>query len=719
MIEFNKKIQEHFESMSKTGKLFRVDITGHTIWDLYLNSFLPEDNPIFRSPESSTHNCNHCKSFIRRYGNIVSIDENNKIVTLFDIDTTDEFSSVAKALSKAISNSPIKDVFFETFEELKSLPYEKCSTTSTIFQLGVDKNFKQYNKAEAEAYGGVKDGQIKEFNHIHLKLSTSFVDKTGNSVESIMGKYRDSNSVFKRAMKEISLSTLHLVKDLINQGSLLDGPTHLYKIDQIIPLKEEFDLLDPKVRDNWCWLKSYNLPFAKFKNELIGVLCSELSEGEDLNKACQSWNKRVDPANYMKVTAPITNKQIEEAKKFVEDNGYVESFDRRFAVIKDIKTSEIKHISAGTGKASSVSIFDSVKSTKSQHKRNEFDGIDEVPIEKFMADILPSCTSVEAYLKNSHEGNMVTMTTSNHEESKPLFKWTNNYSWTFSGNLAGKSELAQMVEAKGGRTDGVFRFTHSWNELEPNQSLMDLHVFMPGNSHDPDSISDKYGRGRRVGWNNRTDSLSGGSQDVDYTKAAPKGYIPVENITFPSLSKMPEGKYICKIHNWSFRGTGGKGRAEIAFGGNTFQYIYPSTTSKEWVTIAEVTLKDGKFSIDHKLPLSGETNKEIYGLDTNQFHKVNLVCLSPNHWGESPIGNKHYFFMLEKCKTPSSIRSFHVENLNSELLAHKKVMEVLGATQMIEPSGEQLSGLGFNSTVRDELIVKLSGNFKRTIKIKF
>jgi hypothetical protein len=109
----------------------------------------------------------------------------------------------------------------------------------------------------------------------------------------------------------------------------------------------------------------------------------------------------------------------------------------------------------------------------------------------------------------------------------------------------------------------------------------------------------------------------------------------------------------------------------------------------------------------------------VYGLETKQFHKVNLMCLSPNHWGENKSGNKHYMFMLDGCKTPADIRSFHNENLIPELAAHRKVLEVLGAVNMIEPSDEQLSGLGFNSTVRDEVILKLAGTHKRMIKVKF
>ena len=134
--------------------------------------------------------------------------------------------------------------------------------------------------------------------------------------------------------------------------------------------------------------------------------------------------------------------------------------------------------------------------------------------------------------------------------------------------------------------------------------------------------------------------------------------------------------------------------------------------------MATVTLKNGVFTIKHSLPES-YASKDVFGLQTNEFHKVNLVCLSPNHWGDNNVGNKHYFFMLDGCKSPVSIRSFHNENLIPELAQHRKVLEVLGATSMIESSDKQLSGLGFNATVRDELIVKLQGSFKRVIKIKF
>jgi hypothetical protein len=82
MEKFNKKIQAQFMAMCATAKLFRVALTGDEMWDLYIKSF--EQDPIFRDPNSTLHNCNLCKNFIRRYGNIVAINEKYETLTICD-----------------------------------------------------------------------------------------------------------------------------------------------------------------------------------------------------------------------------------------------------------------------------------------------------------------------------------------------------------------------------------------------------------------------------------------------------------------------------------------------------------------------------------------------------------------------------------------------------------------------------------------------------------
>lgn len=735
-----KVLQKQFDKMCSTGRLFRVNVEGELIWTAYMYGF--GEDPIYRDPNSSVHNCNYCHGFIRRYGNLVAIDPKTyQVISLFDIDPSeipDEYKKSIADMAKEIHSekAEVKEIFVETYRYLSDpkTPYDPdCKDNQDSYQVGVKRNIKRYTKEEAARYpnAGIKPNQTAVFNHFFLTVPREFINFSGQSREELMSTPRQAKEVFKRGLDEISTDTMNLILDLEAQGSLLNGASYKHVIQKALNYAEEYKNIPSDLKNNYAWLKSLEWgPSCGFRNTAIGQLMIDLSEGKEINAACESFNRIVDPANYKKAKAPITQRQIEEARKFVEENGYEESFERRCAIITDINVQEILHTNADASDAKTkISLFDGVKSTApTRHKKSEFDKVEEVPVEKFMAEILPRCSSVEVFLTGKHKGNFMTLLTSCNKDSKRIFKWDNNFSWTYTGNLAGKSQLKDAVIQAGGRV-GVIRFSHSWNELERNESLMDAHVFMPGDHYgnanaslDRDGVHNFYPQGQRVGWNQRKDTLSGGVQDVDYTSQAPVGYVPVENITFPDISKMPEGKYYYKIHNWNFRRTSGKGKAEIEFDGQIYQYIYPALKHHEWCTVAIVTLKDGKFSIEHKLPLVDFEDKEegeIFGLDTGKFHKVSLICLSPNFWDGQGVGNKHYFFCLRGAKSPEKIRSIHNEFLRDDLMRHRKVMEVLGQSLLVESTEGQLSGLGFNSTVRDELIVKLGGSFKRVIKIKF
>lgn len=709
-INFNEKIQKQFTEMCNTGKLFRADVSTSKIWETYLNSFKPENNKVFRDPESSEHNCNCCHNFIRRYGNIVSINSDGNLESLFsNISDVGEYQDSVDVCRDLIVNSNIKDVFFETFNELdKNLNYESCKKSQDVFQLGVKSNLKKYTKEEADKFGVVSTDKVYEFEHFNIQLPKQFVDMSGKSIEQIMAFYRDKYQVFKRAMEEIPLDTLNLVKDLINQGSLLDGTSHLHAVEEYISMWSKLADTAPD-KDSWYWNTSYELEerTAKFKNTLIGVLCTELAEGMDLNKACENWNKRVDPINYHKVTAPITQRQIKEAQMFVEENGYIESFDRRLATIDDIKVDEILHSNVGDSKVKSASIFDNMKATSTQHKRAEFDKLEEVSIEKFMKDIISTCTSMEVYLENRMQGNLCTLTKAVNNDSKPIFKWSNNYSWTFNGNLAGKSQIKSAVKDRGGNIDADVRISIHFPDTTDDY---DLHCYEPNGNH-------IYYSNRRV------KHASSGMLDLD-AQGVDGNFPPekrVENLVYYSKSQMYNGIYNIKVNNYNGKGIHTKFYIEVEIDGDITTMVYNKNKANT-VDIGILEVKNSNVVFKQadgcEIIESKSVSKEMWNLETNKFHKVNLVCLSPNHWGDNNSGNLHYMFMLEGCKAEGSIRTFHNENLIPELLKFKKVMETLGATNMIEPTENHLAGIGFNSTIHDELIVKLQGTHKRMIKIK-
>ncbi len=705
-----EKVQVQFAKMQE-GKLYVVNISGQELWGYYINSFDKENDPVFRDPNSTTHTCNNDKNFIRRYGNIVSIKD-NKITTMWDIELQkdDIYYNSCKNMSELLKSSKICDIFVEEFSFLNISNYEKTNRNQPLYRIGVEKSLKQYTKEEVSKYGVVEEDKVYTFYHFTAFLKSEFVNFSSRSIEAIKGDLRTNAQLLLKGLT-IPLETLELVRDLIQQGSLLRGDMYLQKVLDFIKVKKEYQNIEESLKELWIWQNCENVQICRFANELIGTTAIELAEGKELNKVVDSFNQRVDPANYQKAkNLEISEKAKKEAEKKLSDLGYLtentNSFNRRYATIEDINISEIKHSNVDNTVEKPVGLFGKVgvptKSEISRHKRAEFDKVETITIEKFMETILPTAESVEVLLENKHQSKFVSLFTT-VDKCKNLMKWNNPFSWTYENNLSGVSQIKEEVKSKGGKVDGVLRFSMMWADGNNDNSDLDLHCIEPS--------------GYEIYYSQYRSPKTGGNLDIDITN--PYGRLAVENITFPTLSRMEDGVYRLFIRQFAERNSKGF-RAEVEFDGQIYSYSYDKPLSHKLdVHVAEVTLKNGVFSIKHILPSTEGSNRTIWNLETNQFHKVNLVCESPNHWGDSKIGTKEYFFMLQDCKCDKPMRTYHIDQLNSELMSERRALELLGRYMNIEPADKQLSGVGFNSTVRDEIIVKVKGSHQRVLKIQF
>jgi hypothetical protein len=535
-----------------------------------------------------------------------------------------------------------------------------------------------------------------------VNLPKTLVEFSEKSIETIRGMKNTMRQLFEKSLN-IPLETLELVRDLTIQGALLRGDMYMDKVLNLIKIKKEFNALPQEQRHNWLWAACLIVPFPAFANELIGTLCIELAEGKELNKACKDFNMRVDPTNYQRAKSAVTPAMIANAEKAIAEAGYENSFNRRPATISDIDISEIRHSNIDHTVEKPVGLFGEAgvkvaAKEYNRHKRAEFDGVQTVTIDKFMEEILPTVTGIEIFLENKHESNFVTLFT--EKTSGPqLFKWSNPFSWTYINNLSGVSQIQENVKAAGGKISGALRGSLQWNDNETRGTVdLDLHCKTPFTT---------------IKYNNKNDHSSKGDLDVDMIRPSSVG---VENIVFSNIP--PDGTYVFMVEN--FDGGTHKGfKFEIQLGNEIFTYHYPHNLSyKGVVKIATITVKNRQMSIEHHVAETA-TNKTIWNLETGQFHKVNLICTSPNHWGDNKIGTKEYFFMLQDCKFDNPLRSFHPDQLHSNLHAHRKSIELLSNFKLISPTREQLSGIGFNTTVRNELIVKVSGTHKRVLRIIF
>jgi hypothetical protein len=697
--EFKNLFQKNFAEMTKDAShLFEIDVDKDEMWNLYLDSFPAGTNEIYR--ERREFDCSCCRQFIKNIGNAVVI-KNNVVRTVWDFVTGETtFQPVINALSAYLKAKLVTDIYVSKFKKI-----------------GTDKNFE-------EVAGGVT-----EWQHFYLELPDKFVDKSAKSEGDIKGTYRDTRNVFKRSLDEITEDSILTILELISQNSLYKGEEWDGVLKEFLRYKQQYDKLQTdNEKENYAWEQSVKAGGAigRIKNHSIGTLLINVSEGMDLDAAVRKYEVIVAPTNYKRPKAIFTQKMLDDAKKTIEELGYLDSLGRRYGTLDDITVNNILFSNKDSARriGGANDIFASMAADVSVNPK-KFSKVEEISANTFIKDVLPMAKELEVLFENKHINNMVSLIAPTNKDAKSMFKWDNAFSWAYSGNIT-DSDLTERVRAAGGRTDGVLRFSHSWNyEGMRNGSLMDLHVFMPKSNQqivmkNSKEIHDNYGNDERVGWNHRRHYRSGGVQDVDYTAVAPVGYIPVENITFPSISQLDEGIYTFKIHNWNFRQpTTGGFKAEIAFGGEVYKFERKAPLEhKEWITLAKIELKNGVFKVIEMID-NNTTPIEVWNLKTNNFVPVSVVMYSPNYWDEQDgIGHRHYFFMLKNCINSETPNGFYNEFLHEDLMKHKRVFEALGSKMAVKDVKDQLSGLGFSSTKRNELLIKVKGQSERVIKIK-
>ena len=677
--EMRSMMMEHFKKMVKdVDHLFEVEVDKDELWNLYLDSFPAGTNEIYR--ERREHDCSCCRHFIKTIGNAVVI-KNNQITTIWDFRTDDStYQPVLDAVSDFVKSHAISDVY-----------------VSKLKKIGTLKNYEM-----------LENGKIQEWSHFYLELPDNLVDRTNRSEGDIKGSFRDVKNVFKRSLDEISEESILTVLELISSNTLYKGEEWKAVLQEFLKYKKEYKKIKVEQKENYAWEKSIKAGpvIGKIRNHSIGTLLVNISEGMDLDTAVKKYEQIVAPANYKRPKAIYTKKMLEDAKKTITELGYLDSLNRRFATPDDISANNLLFLNRDTAKrVGGGDVFSEMEKDVAVNPK-QFSRVEEIGIEKFVKDVLPTVSEVEVYLENKHAKNMVSLITPENRDSKSMFKWDNGFSWAYTGNMA-DSDIRENVKMAGGKVDGVLRFSIQWNENGRDNSDIDAHCIEPNRNEI------YYG-------NNRKPYISrlGGQLDIDIIR--PDGKIAVENITWNNKEQMIPGIYEFFVHQYNGMTTDGF-RAEIEFDGqiHSFDYHKPTKCNQK-IKVAQVILhQSGTFTIKELLP-SSVSSCEVWGLQTNQFVPVSVICYSPNYWDEQKgIGHKHYMFILKGCVNPEMPNGMFNEYLKEELMQHKRVFEALGSKCHVEDCDDQLSGIGFSSTKRAEMIVKVKGQTERVMKIKF
>lgn len=686
--DFVKAIQKNLQQMSKdSSRLFTVNVDTEELYNLYLDSFPAGTNEIYR--ERREYDCSCCRHFIRDVGNVVSI-KNGELHTIWGINpvSDDKYNVVAAALDAYVKQKAVLGVF---------LKKEK--------RIGTPENREM-----------LPTGKINKYEHFFVDLPEICIFKEcyGHTLEGDLSQFRDVRNVFKRSLDEISKEAVDTVLELIAQNSLYKGAEWKKQLTEFKNYQKEYGKLTDEQKELWIWEKSIaaGAVIGKIRNHSIGTLLVNISEGMDLDLAVRKYEQIVAPVNYKRPKAIFTKKMLEDAKKTITELGYMDSLQRRFATLDDITVNNILFSNKDAAKriTGAMDLFDEMEQDVAIDPKR-FSKVEEISAEDFIKNVLPVAKELEVYLENKHIQNMVSLIAPEVADAKTMFKWNNGMSWAYTGNIT-DSDIKENVKAAGGSVTGIVRFSIQWNDGNgKDNSDLDAHCLEPqGGDH--------------IYFSHKISRYTGGELDIDITdpiyQCKSNGGVAVENITYPSKERMKPGTYKFYVNQYSFRNSQGF-KAEVEVNGEIHSYEY-NTPVRGNVDVAEVILdQSGNFKVVDKLPGNCATiSKDVWGIKTLQFTPVSVVCYSPNYWDEQKgIGHQHLFFMLKDCINPEEPNGYYNEFLKPELEQYRRVFEALGAKAHVKDVDDQLSGVGFSLTKRNDLIIKVKGATERVLKVKF
>lgn len=669
--------------------VFVADIDGDELWAKYLAAFPPGTDPLFA--KRTEHDCSCCKQFVRRVGAVVAVRD-GAIRTVWDAAVErapHPYGFVALALREAASQAGIRDIF------------------------RVAKNEAQFGAPQTHSADKATQ-KVSTWNHFYTgAIPTGFRVALPDTDR---GNYRTTVQVFERGLVELSPDAVSTVQSLIEGNSLYRGEEHKRAVVEFQRMQRAYlatENYSPEVarheQSRFTWSHASS-PAARFRNTVIGTLVQDLSEGHDLERAVKSFETKVAPQNYKRTTALITPAMVKKAMETIESLGLEPALERRFAVIGDISVNDVRWVDGAARPLMKGGLGDVLMQHAQAAVAIALEGrAEEVSLDDFMTKELPATQAMELLFTGKHLGNLMALTAPVHPEPKQLFRWSNDFAWSYGGNVA--DSIRERVKAAGGKVDGaLLRISLSWFNFDD----LDLHVYEPPGRGVRSLKGHIYFSCKR-GW-------TGGELDVDMNAGGGTSREAVENISW--ATKPPDGPYRIVVNNFAFRETSNPGFViEVESGGKLSHYSYnKQVRDKADIGVVTLHVKDGVVvSVDAGDPgiTSANISQEKWGLSTERYVKVSTVMLSPNYWGDNAVGNKHTFFVLDGAKSDEDTRGFYNEFLHPRLEEHRKVFEVIGDKTKCRPTDGQLAGLGFSSTKKDSFLVRVQqGKRQRLLNVR-
>ena len=668
---FNRITAENSEEGA--GGWYVVNTSKDDIYAAYQNAFPEGTNEIFRV--RATHDCNCCKRFITRIGRVIAVSETGTVSTVWEDAASDyglapEYREVAATLDSLVRAAGISSAFV------------------------VDNMKEFYDVGQAQNNEVTESGTLT-WHHFHAQVP-KHLRARHSSAAKVLGDRAENMAMLKSTLNHVPAEVTQTLIEYIQQDSIYRGKEHLETLTSLHKMQKTWAGIGARARSRFLWVSAHRNPGAcRLRSSLIGTLLQDMAADSDYETAVKKYEKAAAPENYKRPTALVTEAQRNAARDAVKSLGYTTMLYRRIATLFDFPPEQMLFLNRAPYVAPDV--VDDAFGNIAVAAKKAPKAAKEISWDDFRDNVLPTAAQLELFYTNDMRNNRVAFTSG--DTPADYFAWKHPLAWSYAGNYT--DAIRERVKNAGGAVEGDVCIRLAWDYTDD----LDLSV------KEPDGYTVYY-RNRKIA------SGNGGTLDVDANGMDGIRPDPCENIVYPNRIAMQPGEYEVRVNNYTRRSDGVGFKMHIEICGVTHEIEYDKPLrSDEWVSVAKLTVgSEHNVTVEFgKAIQSAVRPKRLWGIDTHQFHNVQLVFNSPNYWVDKPRGLQHTFFVLSGATPDEPVRAFFNEYLTPELHEHRKTLEIVGATTQLQPGSNATAGVGFVTDSKRSALLRVSSGYTQHI----
>jgi hypothetical protein len=392
---FNADLQAHVDDQLATnnGIVFMVELGSRSaLFDSYLQGFE-------EGHDRQWHNCSCCKSFLRRYGGLVTVNPTTgetKALLWDETKVSDYFAPAVKRVRELVEAAPIRSVFYPE--------------------------------------RGVKDlGEYKKGNFNHFCVLTNGFKTPRNTYLSIQSQMASSPESFKTLSQHLAafdqLNIDNCAVFFENDATLKNYPHFVDGIKWFADLKRRKDAIrNSKLARNLVWyaVATESPGRLVFGNTVGGTFIENVTKNMPFEDAKRAFLAMVDPRFYQRPQVAATSGNIEQAEQIIAKMGLASALKRRFFRFDEITQFKWQpKAPAPAADEATGGVFGHLKPKDAAPAAQNLPSIDggTVTWRRFAEEVLPKADELHVMMNAFVPYKLLIPTTAVDPEAKPILSW--------------------------------------------------------------------------------------------------------------------------------------------------------------------------------------------------------------------------------------------------------------------------------------------------------